>query len=74
MKVFYNSRNKRTNRNYSFNGETKTLIEWTEIYKLNYELVRRRLVTNKWDFERAITTPNKQDKQQNLNIGIYQVF
>lgn len=41
----------------TLNGETKTLMEWSEIYKIDYNLLRKRYVTYKWDIEKALTTP-----------------
>lgn len=52
-----NCRNKRTNRFIEFQGETKTLAEWCEIYNIPYRAVHQRISKLKWDFKKAITQP-----------------
>jgi hypothetical protein len=44
-------------RTYVFNGITKTISEWSEEYNVDYHKLYRRLIRDKWDFERAVTTP-----------------
>jgi hypothetical protein len=50
------SRNRRTNHLFTVECETKTLIEWCEIYGIDRTLIRDRLRRG-WDPELAITTP-----------------
>lgn len=47
------ARNRRSNRNYTINGVTRCIIEWSEIYKLNYWTVINRLKMG-WSIERAL--------------------
>ena len=36
-------RNQRTNHNITIKGETKTLIEWCELYRMDYDKVHKRI-------------------------------
>ena len=54
MKV--QARNKRNNRMETVNNQTKSLTEWCEIYKKDYDLVWMRLKRG-WPVERALSTP-----------------
>lgn len=47
------ARNRRTNRLFTIDGVTKCLVEWCEIYNLNYEIVRNRL-QRKWTIKEAL--------------------
>lgn len=49
-----NSRNTRTNRYISYKGETKTMIEWAEIFSIKYAVLKTRMRAG-WDFEKAVT-------------------
>lgn len=49
-------RNKRDTVLFSFRGEAKTLIEWAEIFHIQYATLRQRLKAN-WPIERALTEP-----------------
>lgn len=50
--------NKRNNKYITYKGETKTMSEWAKTLNINYKLLKSRLVSG-WEFERAISTPNK---------------
>ncbi len=52
-----NNLNKRTNRLITFNGQTKTIKEWSDLTGLRYKTVQGRLDIMKWDIERVLTTP-----------------
>lgn len=45
--------NKRSNRNYTINGETHCLSEWCEILGLKYSTVQSRIQRN-WSIEKAL--------------------
>lgn len=47
------ARNRRSNRNCTINGVTRCLMEWCEIYKLNYWTVVERL-NRDWSIEKAL--------------------
>lgn len=49
-------RNKRNNRNYTYNGETRCLKDWAEHVGLSYRVLYMRLRLG-WKFEVAITQP-----------------
>lgn len=57
------ARNRSNNHVISFNGETRTLIEWEEITGIPQSLIRARLGRLGWSAERALTTP------RNRNLG-----
>ena len=55
-------------RNYSrnvllsFRGETKTMIEWSEILSLPYHTLKKRVQAYGWSVDRALTSPVRQHK------------
>jgi len=61
------ARNTSTNKIFTINNESKSLIEWCEIYNINYRTVQNRLARG-WDINRALTEPvqskfkNKENK------------
>jgi len=49
--------NRRGNFNITFNGETHTLSQWSEIIGIKQGTLRRRLRVNKWSIKDALTIP-----------------
>lgn len=49
--------NKRNNRYLTFNGETKTMMEWSECVNIPYSTIRSRLNNLGWSVERALSAP-----------------
>lgn len=49
-----NCRNRRSNRLIEWNGEVKTVVEWSEILGINWGVLRQRLYRG-WTVERAFT-------------------
>lgn len=49
--------NTRVNVNITFNGETHTLHEWSEILGIPYQTLHYRVRIAKWDIEKALTKP-----------------
>lgn len=49
------SRNKRTNRNITYNGKTQTLTEWAEEIGLSQSTLSSRINQYGWSIERAMT-------------------
>lgn len=49
-------RNYRRNHLITYNNETKCLIEWSELYNIEYKLLHKRLYKG-WDIEKALLTP-----------------
>lgn len=45
--------NRRNNRKYTFNGETRTIAQWAESVGIAHESMRKRI--KKWPLERALT-------------------
>ncbi len=52
------SRNRSNNFKITYNGETKCLVDWSELLNLNYFLLHDRLKSG-WSPEKAFTTPLK---------------
>jgi hypothetical protein len=50
------ARNRRSNRLLTFNGQTKSLVEWAEELGMQPDTLGRRLKDG-WSVERALTTP-----------------
>ncbi len=63
-----NARNTRTNVYIEYNGKTKTIPEWADIFKIPYSLLRQRLNRDKLPFEVAITRAVK--KSASLFTGV----
>lgn len=51
-----NCRNKRNNHLITINNETKSIVEWAEIYNISDFVIRSR-IKNGWDEVKAVTTP-----------------
>lgn len=51
--------NKRSNRNYTFNGETKNISQWAKTLKVSEDMLRGRLVVLGWDVQSALLTPSR---------------
>lgn len=60
MKV--QNRNKRNNREITYQGTTKTLVEWAEYLGINRGTLLTRLRVG-WSVEKAFTTPVKQPRK-----------
>lgn len=50
------SRNKSTNRLIEYHGETKTLMEWSEVLRIHYYTIHNRIKLG-WSIEEAFTQP-----------------
>ena len=48
------ARNRRNNRTFTYNGETRCLSEWCEILGLNYHTISVRINLHKWSIEKAL--------------------
>lgn len=47
--------NRRNNRLLTYNGETHTMAEWSEITGIKYSILACRILNHKWPVERALT-------------------
>ena len=58
------SNNRRSNRNITYKGQTKTLTQWSEELGMSFFTLRDRL-NNGWSIEKAFTQPvrRKQNKE-----------
>lgn len=54
---FVQSRNKRNNRKFAFNGENLLLPDWAVKLGINKRTLASRLYIYKWSVEKAFTTP-----------------
>lgn len=59
------ARNRRSSKMITIANETKSMVEWCEIYNVNYLLIRDRILDG-WDPLTALTTPKKRVR---LNEG-----
>lgn len=46
--------NRRSNRLFTINGETRTLKQWSDFYNRNYKTVHMRINTYGWSINRAL--------------------
>lgn len=51
------NRNARSNRLIEYNGETKCLTEWAELFGILTKTLYTRLITRNWPVQRAMTQP-----------------
>lgn len=51
-----NCRNRRSNKRITYRGETKTMVEWTDVLGLNVAAVDKRIAAG-WSIERAFEEP-----------------
>jgi len=49
--------NKTTNHYITYNGETKTISQWSSITGISQNVILQRLERYKWSVERALTEP-----------------
>ncbi len=59
------SRNRRTTKLITIGEETKSMVEWCEVYDIQYSLVKDR-IQDGWEPLKAFTTPKKRTY---LNVG-----
>ena len=52
--------NRKSNHYLTYNGETHTVKDWAKITGLRYATLLTRINREKWDVERALTTPVKK--------------
>ncbi len=54
--IFEQANNKRNNLKITYNGKTKTLLQWSRIFGIKWVTLRYRILHG-WDIEKALTTP-----------------
>ena len=61
---FKTQQNNRTNNHIiEFNGEKKTLQEWSEVYNIKWTTLYKRLQSG-WSIEKALTAPIRKYKKK----------
>lgn len=50
--------NRRNCRSITYNGETHTISEWAEMLNIENEVLRRRIVVDNWDIDKAMNPKN----------------
>lgn len=63
------NRNKRSNRLFSYKGETKTVTEWANIFGLPRQTVSNR-VNRGWTIAQALETPNANYIRKGVPRGV----
>lgn len=58
------SNNRRSNRRIVFNGEVKTLAQWSEIIAIPYHTLKSRTGRLGWSAERAFTEPVQRGRRR----------
>jgi len=58
----YGSNQNRKDEVLSYHGEERPLREWAEVLSIPYERLRNRLYVDKWDLEKAFSTPFREHK------------
>ena len=56
------NRNSRNTHQVEYNGKTKCISEWAELYGLTHNILSQRLLKSKWSIEKALTTPIKKTR------------
>lgn len=51
------AQNRRTTLHITFNGEIKTIHEWSQIFGIREKLIWSRIYESNWSVEKALTTP-----------------
>ncbi len=57
------ARNKSNSKRIEYKGETKTLVEWSEILQLPYATLQARIDSYSWSIEKAFETPIRKNNK-----------
>ena len=70
-RIYFNCKcdNKTTNHYITYNGETKTISQWSSITGISPSVMFNRLVRHKWSVERALTEPLNIEYVHNKKRG-----
>lgn len=60
-----NNKNRRNSRLITFKGKTKSLMEWSIKYGINYSILWRRIYKYKWPIEKALTNSVQKGRKPN---------
>ena len=61
------ARNKRNNFLVTAFGKTKSIAEWADEYNISYATLHSRITKQKWDAEKALTTPIRERRKCTAN-------
>jgi len=64
------ARNRRDTPYITIDGVRKSTLEWSEIYNIRLETIRRRIRRYGWDEVRAVTTPSRQSKNPTQAVKV----
>lgn len=57
--------NRRSNRNYTFNGKTQNISQWAKELNISEDMLRERLVLLGWSIEDALLRPSQSGRWSN---------
>ena len=60
------ARNRRDNHPLTWHGQTKTIVEWSEITGIKYHTISKRIIKYKWSVDEALTLPPDRNKWRRL--------
>jgi hypothetical protein len=61
-----NSRNRRNNVIIEYNGQSKVLAEWADIYQIELRTLWARIFQYNWDLQKAFNTPINEFRNRNI--------
>lgn len=62
--------NRRNIHLITFNDKTQTLTDWAKDLNINFNTLYQRIITNKWDTEKAFMKPIRRQKTSNQRNGV----
>lgn len=62
--------NTRVNVWYEYNGQKKTLSQWSDVCGISYGTLESRLHKCRWSFKKSLETPIRIQKLRNIGRGI----
>lgn len=61
--------NRRTNVHIQYKGKTKTISEWSKIFKININTLSQRLIKNDYNMHKALKSPFQKQKKRFFTIN-----
>lgn len=68
---YVQSNNRRSNRNYTFNGKTQNISQWARELDISEDMLRDRLVILGWSVEDALLKPSQRRQQTEQQKKLY---
>ena len=72
--ILEQANNRSDNINITYNGETKTLKQWSKQIGIPYQTLQFRISDSGWDVERAFTEPLSYVKNQEITNRIIEIY